>query len=99
MKRIIAIALVTAAGFFATGSSEAQTAQHGHYQTVQYAVPPVPVMTVCEVNGVDYQIDYGYRIWGVNAYGRWFVIGRIVTTPSGPIAIRNDGVRYPAVCQ
>jgi hypothetical protein len=66
---------------------------------VQYSVPPVPVMTVCEVNGVDYQVDFGYRIWAVNGVGGWFVIGRIQTTPLGLIAVRIDGTQYPAVCE
>jgi hypothetical protein len=99
MKRMIAIALFVVAGFIATGNATAETSQQGHLQTIQYSVPPVPVMTVCEVNGVDYQVDYNYRIWAVNGYGRWFVIGRITTTPTGAIAIRNDGARYPAACE
>lgn len=99
MKRMIAIALFAVAGLIATGSAAAETPQQGHYQTIQHSVPPVPVMTVCEVNGVNYPVDYTYRIWAVNGYGGWFVIGRIVTTPTGPIAIRDDGVRYPAACE
>jgi hypothetical protein len=51
------------------------------------------------VNGVDYQVDYGYRIWAVNYAGAWFVIGRIVNTPYGTIAARTDGTRYTAMCQ
>ena len=99
MKRIILVALFVVAGLIAARNAGAQTLTQGHFQTIQYAVPPVPVMTVCTVNGVDYQIDFNYRIWGVNNFGRWFVIGRIVTMPYGPIAVRNDGVRFPAVCQ
>jgi curli biogenesis system outer membrane secretion channel CsgG len=69
-----------------------------HYQTAQYAVPPSPVMTVCNVNGVDYQIDYSNRIWAINSFGNWFVLGRIVNTPNGTLAIRTDGARFPASC-
>jgi hypothetical protein len=39
--------------------ASAQTVQQAHLETVQYSVPPVPAMTVCEVNGVDYQVDSG----------------------------------------
>jgi hypothetical protein len=99
MKRILAIALVIVGSLASIKAVSAQRPQSGHYETVQFGVPPVPVMTVCEVNGVDYQVDYSYRIWGVNGYERWFVIGRIVVTPEGPIAIRLDGARFPAACQ
>jgi hypothetical protein len=26
------------------------------------------VLTVCQVNGINYQVDYGYWIWAVNGY-------------------------------
>lgn len=99
MKRMIAIALFAVASFIATGRAAAETPQQGHYQTIQYSVPPVPVMTVCLVNGVDYQVDYNYRIWAVNGYGLWFVIGQITITPDGPVAVRNDGVSFRAACE
>jgi hypothetical protein len=98
MINMIALALFTLVGSFSNGDAPAPSSSIAHYQTAQYAVPPVPVMTVCNVNGVDYQVDYSYRIWGINAVGNWFVIGRIVNTSYGTIAIRNDGVRYPASC-
>ncbi len=99
MKRTITIALYAAASILAAGSAVAQRPQQGHYQTIQYSAPPAPVMTVCDVNGVDYQVDFSYRIWAINGYGGWLVIGRIVPTPVGPIAIRNDGMRFSAVCE
>lgn len=99
MKRILAVALFMVGSLASLKAISAQRPRSGHYEAIQYGVPPAPVMTVCEVNGVDYQVDYSYRIWGVNGYGQWLVIGRIAVTPNGPIAIRLDGVRYPAVCQ
>jgi hypothetical protein len=99
MKWMSVIVVLAIAGFISTKGAAAHSPQEGHYQTVQYAGPPVPVMTICNVNGVDYQVDYGYRIWGVNNIGQWFVIGRIVSTPNGPIGVRNDGMRFPASCQ
>ncbi|WP_263350429.1 hypothetical protein [Acidicapsa acidisoli] len=98
INNMIALALFTVVGPFSSGDAPALSSPAAHYQTAQYAVPPVPVMTVCNVNGVDYQVDYSYQIWGVNAFGNWFVIGRIVRTAYGTIAIRTDGVRYPAAC-
>jgi hypothetical protein len=98
MKWMIAIALLAVAGSLPTKSASAQRPNTAHYQSIQYTVPPVPIMGVCNVNGVDYQVDYNHRIWAVNAYGNWFVIGRIVSNAYGTIAIRNDGTRYPASC-
>jgi hypothetical protein len=98
MINMIALSLFTAVASFSNGNPTALPSNAAHYQTAQYALPPVPLMTVCNVNGVDYQVDSSYRIWGINAVGNWFVIGRIVNTAYGAIAIRTDGVRYPATC-
>lgn len=98
MINMIALALFTVVGSLSGGTAPALSSNTAHYKTVQYSVPPVPVMTVCNVNGVDYQVDYSYRIWALNAVGNWFIIGRIVNTSYGTIAVRNDGVRYPASC-
>jgi hypothetical protein len=99
MKRIHAISLLAAAGFIAAKGAAAQPQQQGHYLTIQYVAPPVPVMTLCNVRGVNYPIDYNYQIWGVNNLGQWFTIGQIVSTPAGTIAVRNDGARFPASCE
>lgn len=99
MIDMIGFALFTVASLSSNGHASEIPSNPPHYQTVQYALPPVPVMTVCNVNGVDYQVDYSYRIWGVSAFGRWFVIGRIVNTPNGTVAVRNDGLQFPASCE
>lgn len=98
MKWMIAIALLAVAGFLPTRSAQALQPNHAHYQLVQYTVPPVSVMTVCTVAGVNYYVDYSYRIWGVNAYGNWAVLGRIASSAYGTIAIRNDGTYFYASC-
>ena len=98
MQRMVAIALLAVAGFLSTKGASAQDFGRAHLQLVQYAVPPVSVMTTCYVNGVTYPVDYSSRIWGVNGYGTWFVIGRIITNGYGTIAVHNDGVQYPATC-
>jgi|HubBroStandDraft_2_1064218.scaffolds.fasta_scaffold584123_1 hypothetical protein len=99
MKRIAAFVLLAVTSLTTTQNASAQPGQHPHYQTVQYTVPPVAVRTVCNVNGVDYPVDFGSRIWGRNAYDQWFVIGRIVATPTGYVGVRLDGVTFPAFCQ
>lgn len=99
MKRIFAIALFMVGSLVSIKVVSAQRPERGHYKAVQYGAPPVPVMTICEVNRVGYQIDYDYRIWGVNGYGRWSVLGRIVVTPRGLIATGLDGSRLPATCR
>ncbi|MGA3133945.1 MAG: hypothetical protein ABSD59_24555 [Terracidiphilus sp.] len=99
MKKIIAIAVFSVAGILATTTASAQTAPRAQYQTVLYSVPPVAVMTVCYVNGVNYPVDFNNVIWGQNGFGVWFAIGRIVATPNGLIAVRSDGLQFAAVCQ
>lgn len=99
MKRMMAIALLGVAGFLLTKGAPAQEFGQAHMQLVQYSGPPVSVMTMCYVNGVNYPVDYSSRIWGVNGYGTWFVIGRIVNNGYGTVAVRNDGMQFPATCQ
>jgi hypothetical protein len=99
MKKIIAIAVFAVAGILATTTASAQTAPLAHYQTVQSSVPPVAVMTVCYINGVNYPVDFNNVIWGQNGYGIWFTIGRIVATPNGLIAVRADGMQFAAACR
>jgi hypothetical protein len=98
MRSMLVFALLTVAGFLSTKGAIAQEYGAAHLQLVQYSAPPVPVMTMCFVNGVNYPVDYSGRIWGVNGYGVWFVIGRIVNNGYGAIAVRNDGLQFSATC-
>jgi len=98
MDKMFTLALFAVAGTLSVAAVPSLSSSAAHSQALQYAVPPVPVMMVCNVNGVDYQVDYSYQIWGINALGNWFVIGRIINTPNGTLAIRTDGVRFPAAC-
>jgi hypothetical protein len=97
MKRKIAITMLVVAGLLAARSASADNTAHAHFELAQYTLPPVPVMDTCIVNGVNYPVDYSYRIWGTNAYGLWVVIGGIRITPAGPVAIGFDQA-YPAIC-
>lgn len=99
MKKIIVVALLVAGSLMHTPKASAQVMARDHYQTIQYTVPPVPIRTVCNVNSVAYPVDFGSRIWGRNTYDQWFVIGRILLTPAGYVAVRIDGVTFPAFCQ
>ncbi len=62
MKRILATALFAVGSLASINVVSAQQREQGHYEAVQYGAPPVPVMTICEVNRVGYQVDYDYRI-------------------------------------
>lgn len=99
MKKIMMLTPLVFAASLLTGTAVAQT-RHDvpRYQDVQYA--PAPTFTnSCEVNGVVYGVDAYSRIWTQNGLGQWFIIGRIIATPNGYIAVRNDGARFPAACQ
>jgi len=93
----ITVALLLVAGSLTTKSAAALDVDPAHYQLVQYSLPPVPVMDTCYVNGVNYPVDYSYRIWGTNAAGLWVMIGTINITPAGTIAV-TFGQSYPAIC-
>ena len=97
MKRKIAIAMLVVAGLLAARSASADNTAQAHFELAQYTAPPVPVMDTCNVNGVNYPVDYSYRIWGTNAAGVWVVIGRVSPTSGGPVAIGSDRA-YRAIC-
>jgi hypothetical protein len=99
MKMLIRSGIFALAGLLGSANAQPQFAGTGHLLGIQYSGPPVPVMTTCNVNGVDYQIDFNYRIWGLAGYGQWMVLGEIVRTPTGPVAVRNDGATFPALCR
>jgi len=52
MNKMIALTLFAVAWTLSSGATPSLSSPAAHSQTVQYAVPPVPVMTVCNVNGV-----------------------------------------------
>ena len=98
MKWMIAIALFAVAILIATGSAAAETPQQAYYQTILYSVPPVPVMEMCFVNGVNYPVGYSYRIWAAYGYGGWVVIGKMNEKHwSAVITRRSDNVRIISV--
>lgn len=97
MRTIMMLTPLVWAAFLFTGHAAAQTRpEPALYQDVQYGGAPV-FTNSCEVNGVVYGVDGYSRIWAQNAVGGWFILGRIVATPYGYIAI--DGYRFPAACQ
>jgi hypothetical protein len=98
MKKLLVFALFVGMSLMAGRNASAQNVRP-RYQTIQYTVPPVPIQAVCNVNGVNYPVDFGSHIWGRNDYDEWFVIGQIVATPNGYVAVRLDGVRFRAFCQ
>ncbi len=62
---------------------------------------PVPTgeATSCNINGAAYPVDGSGQIWAIGNEGKWFVVGHIASGANGPIALRNDGTSYPAVCE
>jgi hypothetical protein len=61
MKRKLAIALFAVGSLASIKAMSARRLERGHYETVQYGAPPVPVMTVCEVSGVGYRLTTATR--------------------------------------
>jgi hypothetical protein len=62
------------------------------------SMPAPYVIMVCNINGLTYNIDQNYGIYAFNGY----YMGQLVaaSTPSGWVAVRNDGVRFPVFgCQ
>src|SRR5271169_6149295 len=52
---------------------------------------------VYQINGVNYPVDDSGWVWA-NPYGSWVVVGHILATPNGPIALMHaGGQRYRAV--
>ena len=94
MVKILAIAMWAAAGFLPARSASAVTPTA---HVIQYSLPPVAVMMVCNINGVKYPVDYSNLIWGKNGEGNWLIIGQMVYTAYGPVAYSRGGY-YPTTC-
>ncbi len=94
MMKILAIAMLAAAGFLPARSASAVTPKA---HVIHYLLPPVAVMMVCNVNGVNYPVDYSSQIWGRNREGSWLIIGQMVYTAYGPVAYSRGGY-YPTTC-
>jgi hypothetical protein len=47
---------------------------------VEAEEPPVAIMGLCEVNGIDYPIDFNFQIWQRKGCGQWAAIGRVLAT-------------------
>jgi hypothetical protein len=101
MKKILVFgvrvfALLMAVTSITTQSVSAQATVPGRFVTAHYSL----LISACNVNGVTYSVDSNLRIWAVNAWGQPLVIGYIeFGPPTGYIAVRLDGVTFPAYCQ
>jgi hypothetical protein len=94
MKRILAI-LAIAVSAITAQSAVAQPMQHPHVAEVAYGGS---FDMSCYVNGVTYPVDNGFRVWAQNAFGNWFIIGRLVSNANGYFVVRTDGVTFAASC-
>jgi len=97
MKLTSTIAMFSGASLIPSCGASAPRTGEGDRETVQPQIPPVPVMTLCEVNGVDYPIDFGFRIWDIDGRGQWAVIGRVLATTQGGCCSPSRDVT-PAQC-
>jgi hypothetical protein len=97
MKKVLAIALLAAAGFVMAGSAFPKTPR-ARVLSIASSAPPVTVMMVCNVNGLNYPVDYAENIWGrLPSTNEWAVVGQLVLTTRGLMAYRG-GTYYPATC-
>jgi hypothetical protein len=92
-KMTIVLALFAVASLMPSQKVSALPLQP-HYQTSRFGEG-----TTCSVNGLSYPVDDLGQIWAIGNGGRWIVVGHIVYGPYGPVAVRDDGTEYPAVCQ
>jgi hypothetical protein len=94
MKRILAILAIAISGL-TVQSAFAQIAQRPQVTNVAY----VGAFNMsCYVNGVTYPVDNAFNVWALNAYGNWFIIGRLVNNGNGYFVVRTDGVTFAASC-
>jgi hypothetical protein len=97
MKKVLAIALWAAAGFLPPQSAS-PVPPPAHVRAIASSGPPVMVMMVCNVNGINYPVDYARNIWGrLPLTEHWAVVGQLVFTTRGIMACRG-GNYYPATC-
>lgn len=94
MKKTIAVILFAAISFMPAPKVSAQPQQQ-----VNYLNNPFGGAISCRVNGTAYPVDGLGQIWAIGNGGHWFITGHLVPGPDGPIALRNDGARAPAVCE
>jgi hypothetical protein len=102
MKKLAALTMLAIAGVTLAGTASAEAVQGPDYRRlVQYSAPdspPVATAAVYLVRGVNYPVDYQMRLWGRNmTTGEWLVIGRILPSPYGDVAVDSNGNRYPAL--
>jgi hypothetical protein len=95
MKKIMVFALLITLSLMTTQSASAQPTGSGRYATAGYSL----LITACNVNGVIFPVDSYAQIWAVNNFGQWVIIGHLTFgPPTGYVAVRLDGVTFPAYC-
>lgn len=80
MKLKSTIAMFSEASLIPTCAQSKPRANAASERSAQPETPPVPIMNLCEVNGVDYPIDFNHQIWDRSGCGQWAAIGRVLAT-------------------
>jgi hypothetical protein len=75
MKRMMAIALLALAGFTAAGSAHAR-GQQPQYLAVLYG--SFQQRGACNIDGDVFPVAMDYTVRAHDAYGNWFIIGRVI---------------------
>ena len=100
--RLLTIALLALASFGAPALSAQiccfvpdyrQPVPNYRQPVPNYRQPAPKFREVYNINGVKYPVDDSNWIWARNPYGPWVVVGHIVSTPDGDIAIMHAGGR------
>jgi hypothetical protein len=92
-SRWFAIALLALASFGAPAVSAQTCCFVPNYR------PAAPkAQQVYRINGVNYPVDDSGWIWQRNPYGPWVVVGHLLATPNGYVALMHaGGQRYRAI--
>ena len=77
----------------------ANAQQHNNAQLVRVEAQGTVFLSGCNVNGVNYGVDYANNLWGTNLItGQAVIVGHLYATPGGFVAVDLAGNRYPAAC-
>jgi len=80
MKLTATIAVFAPTIGIPTSSAAVCTFADRHSAHLRRTQPPVPMWSLCDVNGVEYPIDHHLHIWDIDHAGNWIQIGQVLAT-------------------